>query len=105
MPPERMPANKRRLRKGNQPGNERAIKDAAGKFLPVFIFHGLKEARADTRRSADLLERDFAHLPLALQAFAKRTLGHGNRAGRVSEAGAGLADPAELAECDYRRER
>src|SRR6267142_6146065 len=50
--------------------------DAAGKLFPVFIFESQQEAGADPCGFGELFHRNFAHLALALQAFAKISLGH-----------------------------
>src|SRR6266850_2546356 len=53
-----------------------AAEDAARQLLPVFIFESQQEAGADARGFGELFQRNFAHLALALQAFAKISPGH-----------------------------
>ena len=52
------------------------VEYAAGEFLPLFVFEGFQEARADARGRGEFLQRNFAHLALTLQAFAKISPGH-----------------------------
>ncbi len=42
-----------------------AVKDSAGKLLPLFAFDGLQEARGNARGGGYLLESDAAHFPFA----------------------------------------
>src|ERR1700676_1460602 len=53
-----------------------AVENAAGEFLPLFVFEGFKKARTDARGRSDFLQRNFAHLAFTLQAFAKSSTGH-----------------------------
>src|SRR5580700_11746117 len=53
-----------------------AVENAAGEFVPLFVFEGFQEARTDARGRSHFLQRNFAHLALALQAFAKSSTGH-----------------------------
>src|SRR5580700_4474081 len=53
-----------------------AVENAAGEFVPLFVFKSFEEARTDARGGSHFLQRDFAHLALALQAFAKSPTGH-----------------------------
>src|SRR5579859_362699 len=52
------------------------IENAAGKFGPLFVFQRFEIARTDSRRRGDFLQRHFAQLALAFQAFAKISPGH-----------------------------
>src|SRR5580700_10548002 len=53
-----------------------AVENAAGEFVPLFVFEGFQEARTDARGRSHFLQGNFAHLALALQAFAKSSTGH-----------------------------
>src|SRR5580704_10798176 len=53
-----------------------AVENAAREFIPLFVFEGFKEARTNARGRSHFLQRNFAHLALALQAFAKSSAGH-----------------------------
>src|ERR1700675_528737 len=53
-----------------------AVENAAGGFVPLFVFEGFQEARTDARGRSHFLQRNFAHLALALQAFTKSSTGH-----------------------------
>ncbi len=47
------------------------VEDAAGKLVELFLFQGLQAAAGDLGGLGDFLQRDAAHLTLALQAFAE----------------------------------
>lgn len=51
--------------------NKAAIENATRKPLPLLVFQCFEEADANARGSCDFLQRDAAHLALALQMLAK----------------------------------
>src|ERR1700675_888597 len=56
--------------------DESTGKAAARELLPLLIFDGFEESRANASASGQLSERDFAHIAFAFQVFAEITFGH-----------------------------
>ncbi len=56
--------------------DEAAIEDTAGKLVPVFIFERFEKAGANARRQGNFVQRYFAQLPFAFEAFSEDSPGH-----------------------------
>jgi len=56
--------------------NEAAVENAAGKFVPILVFEGLKETGANASGGCNFLQRHLAQFPLSFQAFPEISLGH-----------------------------
>ena len=53
-----------------------ATENSTGKFAPVFVFQSFEKSLRNSCGLGELIQRNFAHLALALQSLPKTALGH-----------------------------